>query len=82
MRVLKRLTALSSIALAGVLYVSGAGNAVAAPERAQAFQTEPSLPHNLIFSADYQYHGQHYKYKDGGRYYNHRSQQGGKWHYY
>ena len=82
MRVLKRLTTLSSMAFAGVLYVSGAGNAVAAPGQIQTVQIEPSLPHNLIVSADYQYQGKHYKYKYSGKYYDHRSQQNGKWRYY
>jgi hypothetical protein len=82
MRVLKRLTTLSSVALAGVLYISVAGNAVAAPGQVQTLQMEPSLPHNLIVSADYQYQGKHYKYKDSGKYYNYRSQQNGKWRYH
>jgi hypothetical protein len=80
MRVLKRLTTLSSITLAGVLYVSGAGNAVAAPGQVQTGQIDLSLPNNLIVSADYQYQGKHYKYS--GKYYDHRSQQNGKWRYY
>jgi hypothetical protein len=82
MRVLKRLTALSSIALAGILYVSGAGDAVAAPERVQVVQIEPCLPHELIISTDYHYRGRHYHYSYHGKYYDHRSREHGRWHYY
>jgi hypothetical protein len=52
------------------------------PGQVQTVQIEPSLPHNLIVSADYQYQGKHYKYKYSGKYYDHRSQQNGKWRYY
>lgn len=84
MKVLKPLT-LSSIALAGVLYISGASNAVAAnavaaPEQALAVQT--ALPHDLSVPAYYQYHGHHYNYKYNGKYYNHRARKNGKWRYY
>ena len=82
MSMLKRLTTLSSIALAGVIYVADAGNAVAAPERVQTVQIAPSLSHNLIVSSDYQYQGRHYKYRYSGKYYDHRSQTNGKWRYY
>jgi hypothetical protein len=82
MRVSKRLTALSAIALAGILYVAGAGHAVASPERVQTVQMESSLPHGLRLSADYRYQGKHYKYKYKGKYYNSRVRKHGRWRYY
>jgi hypothetical protein len=82
MRSLKPLMTLSSIALAGFLYVSGTGNAVASPEQMQAVHAGAPTSHDLHHASYYRYQGKHYKYKYNGKYYNYRVRKHGKWHYY
>jgi hypothetical protein len=82
MRALKQLAALSSIALAGVLYLSGVGTAAALTEQAPTMQVASSFSHHVSPAADYRYQGKNYKYKYHGKYYNHRTRKNGKWRYY
>lgn len=82
MRLRKPFMTLSSIALAGLLYASGAGSAVASPEQTQTVHTGATMPHDLHRAAYYQYRGKHYKYKYNGKYYNFRVRKHGKWRYY
>ena len=82
MRTLKQLAVLSSIAFAGVLYLSGVGTAAALPEQAQTMQVPSSFSHHVTPAADYRYQGKSYRYKYHGKYYNHRVRKNGKWRYY
>ena len=82
MRLLKPFMTLSSIALAGLLYVSGAGNAVASPERTQTVHVGATAPHDVHHASYHRYQGKHYKYKYNGKYYNYRVRKHGKWRYY
>ena len=80
MGILNRLSILS-VTLVGVLYVFGAQGAVAAPGLTRVGVTESS-PTLQSVSAYYRYHGQHYAYRYGGRYYDHRSYRDGHWVYF
>jgi hypothetical protein len=79
---LKRVSLLSAVALAGFLYVSGAQGAFAGPVVVPPAQALTSSPHSSSVDAYYNYHGHHYAYRDHGRYYNHRSYHNGHWRYY
>jgi hypothetical protein len=82
MKTLKRVSLISSIAVAGFLYISGMHGAVAAPAFAPPAQALISSSHSLNVDAYYNYHGRRYSYRYHGRYYNHRAYRNGRWRYY
>ena len=77
-----RLGLISSVALAGFLYLSGAPGAVAAQVPGAVVQAVESSSHNSAVLAYYNYHGHHYAYHYHGRYYGHRRYSHGHWSYY
>jgi hypothetical protein len=79
MKIFKRLSQLSSVAFAGLLYISAAQGAVAAQAPKPLVQASS---HSSIEQAYYYYHNKRYPYRYHGAYYNHRRYSGGHWHYY
>jgi hypothetical protein len=77
-----RLGLISSIALAGFLYMSAPPGAVAAQVPQAVVQTVESSSHNTTVLAYYYYHGRRYPYRYHGRYYGHRRYSHGHWRYY
>jgi hypothetical protein len=82
MKIFKRLSQLSSIALAGLLYVSATHAAVAAQAAKPLAEAVESSSHSPIVQAYYYHHGHRYSYRYHGMYYNHRRYGGGRWRYY
>ena len=80
-KMLKKVSLLPAIALAGFLYVAGAQGAFAGPALVSPTPALIASPHSLVVHTDYRYHGRHYAYRYHGRYYNHRSYHDGRWHY-
>ncbi len=77
MKNITKFSQLPTIALASVLLFSGAQGAFAASSVVRA----PVASVGQITQADYLYHKKHYAYKYEGKYYNHRAQSNGAWHY-
>jgi hypothetical protein len=91
MKISKRLILVPSLALAGLLFFSGAQSAAAAEPGALHSQAIDSSHHAVSTPAyymyqgrryPYRYHGSYYYYRYGGRYYNHRVYTSGHWRYY
>jgi hypothetical protein len=66
-------------ALPGVALWQAAG---AAPVMTAVQQGVTAAGNGLVQNVYYTYHGRKYKYRYKGGYYNHRSYQKGRWHYY
>jgi hypothetical protein len=80
MKFIKKLSLMSSIALAGVLFVAAAP--VASAAESPALHQSGVVSNDSITPADYRYHGSHYAYRDHGKYYHHRSRKNGVWVYF
>jgi hypothetical protein len=70
---------LTSIGLAGLVTVSVAQGAVAAPIAPTVPMVAPS---GGLLEQVYYYHGRYYPYRYNHRYYAHRVYRHGRWHYY
>jgi hypothetical protein len=91
MKISKRFVLAPSLALAGLLFLSGTQSAAAAEAGPPHSQVIDSSHHDLSTAAyytyqgrhyPYRYHGNYYYYRYGGRYYNHRAYTNGHWRYY
>jgi hypothetical protein len=82
MKIFKLLSQRSSIAFAGLLYISAAQVAVAAQAPKPLVQATELSSHSSIAAAYYYYHGRRYPYRYHGMYFSHRRYSRGHWHYY
>jgi hypothetical protein len=76
-----RLALIPAMALAGLLYISAAHVAVAAPMQTPSAAVTVAPPSHVTESA-YYYHGRSYPYRYRGMYYRHRYYRYNRWHYY
>jgi hypothetical protein len=81
MKNLKQQAVLSVFALAGILSIAGAEQAVAAQAPIPVVHVAEAAS-NMAMPARYRFQGRYYAYRYHGRYFNHRSYKGGHWMYY